>query len=403
MIKKKRWRLMTHKLYYKDSYLTNFEAKVVSCEPYKEGYTTLLDQTAFYPEGGGQPADKGYLNDIEVEHVFIKQDEIYHVTKEKLEIGAVVRGQVSFKRRFDYMQQHSGEHIISGLIREYYGYNNVGFHLSKEYMTADFDGEFSKADMIMIEGKANEIVFKNVPISAKIYPQGGVSDIAYRSKIELDGEVRLVTVEACDICACCGTHLTTTGQVGLIKILSSERHRGGIRLTIVCGERALKDYHKRLEAITELSGLLSARPELVVAGVKKLQGELGEIKQKLVGRTKELFEYKANYYSGSTQEMICQVEEGLAPDELRRLCVAMTEKTEALCVVLTPEGVQFKYAIGSQSIDVRPLCKLLNEAFNGRGGGVKEMCQGSFKGDNEEIERLIRDYLKQYEGVLSFS
>ena len=168
---------MTSKLYYQDSYLTNFEAKVVRCESYKEGYAICLDQTAFYPEGGGQSADRGYLNDIEVEHVFIKQDDIYHVTKDRLEVGYTVRGQVNFKRRFDYMQQHSGEHIISGLIREHYGYNNVGFHLSEEYMTADFDGELSKDDITWIESKANEVVFKNVPINTKIYPKGGVIEL----------------------------------------------------------------------------------------------------------------------------------------------------------------------------------------------------------------------------------
>lgn len=384
---------MTRKLYYKDSYLTKFEAKVVGCEPYKDGYTILLDQTAFYPEGGGQPADKGSLNDIGVEHVFIRQDEIYHVTKEALEIGTMVEGRIDFQRRFDYMQQHSGEHIISGLIREYYGYNNVGFHLSEEYMTADFDGELSKEDIASVEYKANEVVFKNVPIRAKIYPKGGAGDVEYRSKIELEGEVRLVTVEDCDVCACCGTHLMSTGEIGLIKIVSSERHRGGMRLTIVCGERALRDYHKKLEAITAVSRMLSMKPELVVEGVEKLQNELGETKQKLVGRTRELFEYKAESHSASEEKVICQVEEGLTPDELRRLCASIIEKTKAVCIILTPDSGQYKYAIGSQNIDVRPLCKALNETFVGRGGGSKEICQGSLQGAPAEIKEFVINYL----------
>lgn len=387
---------MTQKLYYRDSYLTEFNAKVIECIAYKDGYAIVFDQTAFYPEGGGQPADKGSLNGIEVKHVFLEENKIYHVIEKILEVGEIVEGKVDFKRRFDYMQQHSGEHIISGIIREQYGYNNVGFHLSENYMTADFDGELSKQDIQKIECKANEVGSKNVPILAKIYSKEEMGKIEYRSKINLEGKVRLVTVEGCDVCACCGTHLTSTGQIGLIKILSSERHRGGTRLTLVCGERALKDYQRKLQSIMEIGTLLSVKPECVTDGVKKIQSELGEAKQKLAERTKELFGYKATHYAASYSQLICKVEEGLSPDELRRLCLATTEKVGVLCIILTSDKNQLKYAMGANQVDVRPVCKALNTAFQGRGGGSKEMCQGSLEGMPGEVEQFIGAYLEKY-------
>lgn len=377
---------MTKKLYYQDSYLEDFKAKVLSCSSCKEGYALELDQTAFYPEGGGQPADTGLLNDVPVQHVFIKEGTIYHVISKPIAVGDEVQGKVHFKKRWDYMQQHSGEHIISGIVNKVYGYNNVGFYLSEEYMTADFDGELTKEQILEIEQRANEAVFNNVAIKDVIYDEETIKDKSYRSKIQLLGEVRLVTVEGYDVCACCGTHLRRAGEIGLIKILSAERHRGGMRLTIVCGLRALRDYQMKTNIVSELSAILSAKQEVIVESVKKLQGESAECKQKLAERTREILEYKATAYSQLQEDIICIVEEQLRPDDMRRLCMMVMEQTDAVCLVVVPDQEQCKYAIGAKNQDVKPLSKKLNEKFQGKGGGNSQICQGSLKCTAKEVK-----------------
>ena len=225
---------MTKKLYYENSYLTDFEAEVLSCEPYKEGFTVVLNETAFYPEGGGQPADEGFINEAKVSHVFIKDEVIYHVVDKALEVGSKVEGKIDFARRFDFMQQHSGEHIVSGIINAKYGYNNVGFHLSSDYMTADVDGELTEDQIKEVIQSANEAVFRNVSVKATVFENEEVKDKTYRSKIELVGKVRLVEIGEYDTCACCGTHVKNAGEIGIIECINWERHRGGIEINDKC-------------------------------------------------------------------------------------------------------------------------------------------------------------------------
>lgn len=381
---------MTKKLYYIDSYLTDFTATVLSCSEGKKGYEVVLDQTAFYPEGGGQPADEGVLGSAQVKDVRIKEHVIYHIVDGPLEVGTSVVGKVDFEKRFDMMQQHSGEHIISGLINKHYGYNNVGFHLSRENMTADVDGELTKEQVLEIEYLANEAIYKNSPVQAAIYGQEEVKTMTYRSKIELNEDVRLVTIPEYDICACCGTHVKYTGEIGMIKFINSERHRGGTRLTLVCGKRALKDYGKKQEIIGSAMGMLSAKPEMIIAHIKKLQEELSEAKFKLAEAKEKLFSYKIEEYIKSNQSMLCICEEGLVPDELRKLCTLLIQKVDKTCLVVTPDGEGFKYALGNRKVDIRPLCKEMNIKFQGKGGGSSELCQGSLLGDWREIKMFFK-------------
>ncbi|MGL6173966.1 MAG: alanyl-tRNA editing protein [Cellulosilyticaceae bacterium] len=381
---------MTEKLYYEDSYLECFKSKVLECKKCEEGYRIVLEKTAFYPEGGGQPSDRGNLNEIEVNHVFIKENVIYHMTNQSIDEGVEVEGRIDFRRRWDYMQQHSGEHILSGIIKERYGYSNVGFHLGDEYMTADFDGEISREEIIDIENRANEIVFSNVPIEAVVYSQQTLAERDYRSKIEILEDIRLVTIQGCDVCACCGTHLRMTGEIGMIKILASERHRGGIRMTIVCGARAVRDYQSRFNATTELSGMLSVKQQDVVEGVKKIQDELGELKQILSQRMQEVLEHRAERYTKTLEQVICIEEKDLKPEEIRKLCLAMMEKTASICAVLVSNEEQIRYAVGAKGKDIRNLCKKLNQQFEGKGGG-KEVCQGNLKAGYEEVAIFLRE------------
>lgn len=381
---------MTRKLYYEEAYRAQFEAKVIACEVCKEGYTIELDKTVFYPEGGGQPSDRGMLADIKVNHVFIKEDKIYHVVEQPLEVGTYVEGKIDFKRRFGYMQQHTGEHIVSGIVHTLYGYENVGFHLSDTYMSVDFNGELTKEQLIEVEQRANEAVFRNIEVETALFPKKEIEGKAYRSKLDLQGDVRLVKIGTYDLCACCGTHLKHTGEVGTIKIISSERHRGGMRLILVCGWRAIKDYEAKIDCVHQLSALLSAKQENIVESVKKQQEEMGVLKQKTNHCMNNLFSLKAKEYVKQAKPSICIVEEGLTPEELRRFCMILIEETEAICLVLTPQQEGFKYALGSTTQDVRALCQEMNKTFKGRGGG-KDICQGSIIAELTDVENFMSD------------
>jgi len=383
---------MTRKLYYEDSYQTRFTATVVSCEEGKMGYEVVLDQTAFYPEGGGQPADIGQLQDVKVKDVRIKEGIIYHITDAPLEVGQEVNGSVDFERRFDLMQQHSGEHIVSGLVNSKYGYNNVGFHLNSEYMTCDFDGELTKEQIQEIEMLANEAIYKNVSIDCNIYQDEEIRDRDYRSKLDLVGEIRLVTVPAYDTCACCGVHVRTTGEIGLIKCTSSERHRGGVRITLLCGKRALIDYGTKQDIISESSKMLSAKPEMILNHLAKLQEELNVARQRAVSLGNELLEYKSEAYLKTEETVIFVYESDLSGDNLRRLCLMMSEKTDKIILVIVGEGESFKYALGASKKDIRPLNKLLTDQFLGKGGGKSELCQGNLVGNKEEIKAFYESH-----------
>lgn len=386
---------MTRKLYYEDGYQTSFKATVMSCEAGKKGYEVVLNQTAFYPEGGGQPADTGVLQDVKVEDVRIKEGIIYHMTDGPLEVGQEVSGSVHFERRFDLMQQHSGEHIVSGIINSKYGYNNVGFHLNSEYMTCDFDGELTKEQIQEIEILANEAIYKNLSIDCSIYQDEEIRDRDYRSKLELVGEIRLVTVPEYDTCACCGVHVRTTGEIGLIKCTSSERHRGGVRITILCGKRALKDYQTKQEVISESSKMLSAKQDMILNQLSKLQEELNVARQKTMNLTNELFEYKSKSYLKTEEPVVFAYEADLQGDSLRRFCLMLSEKTDKIILVITGEDKNFKYALGASNKDIRSLNKLLTEQFAGKGGGKSELCQGNLVGSKEEIEAFYKTHYMQ--------
>ena len=388
---------MTRKLYYEDTYLKAFEAEVVSCTPYKEGYMVVLDQTAFNPEGGGQLSDQGYLGECFVKEVKIKADEVQHYTDKPLEVGTRIKGQIDFARRFDLMQQHSGEHIISGIINKLYGYNNVGFHLGLDNMTADLDGELTREQILEVERLANEVVYQNIPIQSVHHTQDEVKDMTYRSKIDIEGLVRIVSVEGVDQCACCGTHVAATGEIGMIKFTNWERHRGGMRLTMACGMRALRDYQMKQDIVAEIMALLSAKPDKIIGQVKGVQEELTANKFRVTALQNDLFEHKANKLADTAEEVVCVIEEGLLPDALRRFCLRLMETTHKLCIVLTQDGTGYKYALGHESLDIRALCKAMNGAFNGKGGGSKELAQGSLQGSSENIVSFLKDQLHEIE------
>ena len=382
----------TVKLYDTDSYLKEFTATVVSCEQKNDTtYRIVLDQTAFFPEGGGQTGDLGWLNDVEVIDTREKAGVVYHETKVPMEPGTQVAGKIDFAVRYDKMQQHTGEHILSGIVCATYGYNNVGFHLSTEITTLDFDGELSAEQVRDLEVKANEMIHANIPVQVKFPTKEELGNMDYRSKIEIEGQVRIVEIPGVDRCACCAPHVKMTGEVGLIKIVSCDRHRGGCRLTIVCGMRALKDYQQKQESVGKVSAALSAKPDKIAEAVAHLQEQQAKLRE-------QLNHIQAMYLEGKLEKIsaqdkyVCIFEESLDSVAMRNFVNGAMERCDGVCgAFIGNDECGYHYILGSKTVDVREISKNLNAQFHGKGGGKPQMVQGSLNGSAKEIKELIEN------------
>ncbi|MEG0355446.1 MAG: alanyl-tRNA editing protein, partial [Lachnospiraceae bacterium] len=269
---------MTEKLFYVDSHMDTFSARVLSCECTENGYDVVLDRTAFFPEGGGQSADTGLLNQVEVVDAKEKEDIVYHQTKSPLKIGEIVQGKIDAAKRFSRMQQHTGEHIVSGIIHRKYGYHNVGFHLGTEAVTMDFDGSITREQLKEIELLANEAVVKDLDIRISYPSKELLERMEYRSKIAIDGQVRIVTIPDYDVCACCAPHMKKTGEIGMIKLIGIQNYKGGVRISMLCGFRALADYNQKEESTKAISVELSAKEEKLVEAVQHQKEEVTRLK-----------------------------------------------------------------------------------------------------------------------------
>lgn len=378
---------MTEKLYYNDSLLAEFTARVQSCTQQEKGWQVVLDRTAFYPEGGGQPADKGFLGDAAVLDVREKNGEVVHFTDKPLLLGEEVNGKVDEGFRLDMMQQHTGEHIVSGIIHQLYGYDNVGFHIGAEIVTIDLNGELTLEQLLEVENRANQAVYRNLPVQVLYPSQEELDALEYRSKKALTGQVRIVTVPGFDTCACCGTHLPTTGPVGIIKLVSAQKYKGGTRVTMLCGGRALRDYQKKNASVLTISALTSSKPYEVTGAVERIQKEGEALARRLAETQKKLFAGQVSQLESAP--LHCMFEEGLAPGELRQLCSLLCEKGELAAVFSGSDEEGYKYALGSAGRDVRSLGKAFNQVLQGRGGGSKELVQGTCAASRREIEEFL--------------
>ena len=380
---------MTEKLFYQDSHRTEFTAKVISCEEAKDGYRVVLDQTVFFPEGGGQYADTGMLGDTEVTDVHEKDDVIYHTTKAPLEAGSEVNGKINWDERFEKMQQHTGEHIVSGIVHERFGYNNVGFHLGSDYCTMDFDGPISKEQLKEIEAAVNEAVYQDLEIKILYPSKDELKDLDYRSKIEIEGQVRIVEIPGYDVCACCAPHVKTTGEIGAIKLVSMVNYKGGERITMLCGRRAMRDYEKKDSMTKEISALLCAKEYEVAEAVVRLKDEQNRMKSQLAEMQQKLLEYRVAEIAVD-QKIVTVFDSTLSGNLPREMMNKLLDKGAEICAVFAGTDEEgYRYVIGSRSEDVRPLSKMLNTTFQGRGGGKPEMVQGSVKGTRTEIEEEV--------------
>lgn len=380
----------TEKLYYQDAYLRTFSAVVTDCQPASDGWRVVLDRTAFYPEGGGQPGDTGTLNDVEVWDTHEKDGRVLHYTRQPLPVGEQVAGQIHWARRFDHMQQHSGEHIISGLIHARYGYDNVGFHLGADLVTIDLNGMLDEAQLAELEAQANQAVWADTETQIT-WPDGpALAALDYRSKKELTGAVRIVTFPGSDVCACCGTHVRRTGEIGLIKLLTVQKFRSGVRVEMVCGKRALDWLNTVAAQNHQTSVLLSAKADQTAGAVRRLYDEAQDLKARLAALQERAFADRAAQLSGAGDVLV--FEDGLAADGVRRLCDAVLQTCGGRCAVFSgTDGQGYKYAVGRREGDLRPLVQALNAALHGRGGGKPSFAQGSVQADRAEIEAFFAE------------
>ena len=373
----------TKKLYYSDPFLREFTAAVLSCEEGKGGWSVVLDQTAFYPEGGGQPSDHGTLDGVKVLDVREKGGVITHLCDAPLRAGTTVHGTLDWARRFDHMQQHSGEHICSGLICAQYGCDNVGFHLGAEVTTIDFNADISWDALLALEARANQYIYENHAIDIHFYRGAELDAVAYRSKKALAGDVRIVSFPGADCCACCGTHVAQSGQVGIVKFLSCQKFRDGVRIELLCGGRAYRYLSATWEQNLKIAQSLSAKPVESAAAVERTLGELGALKQRVARLEQASFDRLAAQNAGRGDVLL--FEEEMSPDSVRKLCDAVAAVCGGRCAVFSGADGAWKYAMGQPDGDLRELTKAMNAALGGRGGGKPFFVQGSVSAGKEEI------------------
>mgnify|MGYP003257645388 FL=1 len=379
---------MTEKLFYQDSHRSTFTAIVQEVRPSGNGYEIILDRTAFFPEGGGQSSDTGSLGGVSVSDVQEIDGKIIHYTDGPLVEGTEVEGCIDWTERFSKMQQHTGEHIVSGMIHKIYGYHNVGFHLGTDSVTLDFNGVVPKEKLHEIEQLANEAVAKNLPVQVLYPTDEELSKISYRSKIEIEGQVRIVVIDGYDVCACCAPHVKQTGEIGLIKLVGMQNYKGGVRISMLCGFRALEDYYQKEKNNREIAVMLSAKEYETAVEVERLQEELAMKKAKIAELEQKFLEQKVETLDVSG-EIVCLFEE-TDPVMTRELVNLLLKKGAKMAAVFSGnEREGYRYVLGSRSLDVRKNGKLLNEAFHGRGGGKPEMVQGTVQGKREEIEAFL--------------
>ena len=380
---------MTEKLYDKDSHLYEFTAKVLSCEKNENGYAVTLDRTAFFPEGGGQLSDTGRIGVADVCDVQIK-DDIIHYTNAPLEVGREYPCTLDREKRFRRMQNHSGEHILSGIVHKMFGYDNVGFHMGSEDITVDYNGVLTPEQIAEVERLCNVAVTENVKITA-VYPDpADLPNMEYRSKLELTENVRIVTIEGYDSCACCAPHVDRAGEIGIVKLLDSEKNKGGIRIHMLCGFDALDDYNARYHMIAETARSLSKKQNDLGNAVARMEKEISDLKFKMYALRRELIDRKTAELPESDGN-ICFFEEDLNRNDMREIMNRGMEKCGGLCAVFCgSDSAGYTFVAGSKTVNMTEIAVTLREKFGAKGGGSFEMIQGSVDATEAQIREFFR-------------
>ncbi len=383
----------TKKLYDENAYLTEFTATVLSCEECKQGYRVLLDQTAFFPEEGGQKADKGSLAGIPVADVKIKGSFIYHHLPAPLDVGATVEGNIDFPDRYRKMQNHTGEHIVSGIIHALYGFDNVGFHLGDDDVTFDFSGELTREQLNHVEDLANQAIYRSIPITAYYPSAEELNSLNYRAKLDLADGVRIVTIGDVDSCACCAPHVKNTGEVGIIKLLDFIRYKGGIRIHMLCGSDAVKDYRTKHLVLAKAATLLSAKQHETDVAVEKLLAEKDHLSFLNRALQKELALEKAKALTSDAPYLSLFTEEKDVAFWREFVQIAAEYHGKCVAVFFGNDENGYSYLIASYNTDLKPLSAEINRALNGRGGGNEVLIQGSLRAHRSAVLSYLQNNL----------
>ena len=398
----------TIKLYDRDAYATEFEADIISCEPNKadvKRFDIILNQTLFFPEEGGQSPDMGILGGYRVVDVQIKNGVITHTvetsagdcceTEKEAELaaGVHVHGKIDWQHRFYNMQQHSGEHIFSGIVHSRFGFENVGFHLSDSVVTMDFSGVISPEDIAEVEHEVNVAISKNIPIEVTYPSRDELAQLEYRSKIEIEGQVRIVTVPGYDVCACCAPHVKRTGEIGMLKVMNYQNYKGGVRVSILCGFRALEAFRQKCDIISELMGIFTTNQEALVDNVTKLKAVNQSLKSELGTAKSALLDYKVSELPTDTDNAVL-FECGIDTNTARNCVNALVEKYSGFSAFFMGNDEEgYSFIIGSKNADCNTVAAALRNKLGARGGGKPVMVQGSVKAAKSEIEEVLKEVL----------
>lgn len=381
------------KLYYEDCLLREFSATVVDCTPCEKGYYVNLDATAFYPEGGGQACDLGTLGDASVLDVQEQGEDIFHLCDRPLTVGSSVKGIIDWERRFDLMQQHTGEHILSGLIHKKFGYHNSGFHVGKEVMEVDFDGPIPASALWELEAKANQAIWEDIKLHCWIPSPEELPNIEYRTKRPLDWPVRIVEIPGYDTCACCGVHTATTGQIGLIKILSCVKFHQGVRLELVCGKRAYGYMCRIFDQNRQVSQLLSAKMPETASAAQRLADQLASEKFRAANLEKQVFSALAAGYAGKGN--VVHFAEDMTSAGVRALADAIADVCGGIAAVFSgTDQTGYAMCLICKNGDVKELGTALTQKFGGRGGGKPGSFQGSISTTKQQLHDFFADAYK---------
>lgn len=374
----------TKKLYYVNSHLSQFSGRVLCCQPCDRGFEVILDQTAFYPEGGGQAADTGTLGTVRVLDVRERDGAIVHLCDGPVTVGQTLEGTIDYNLRFDRMQQHSGEHIVSGLINRRWGFHNTGFHMGTESTTIDFDGVIPAEALPELERLANEAVWQDLEVRCSVPAPEVLPTIPYRSKRALPWPVRIVEIPGYDICACCGTHVARTGEIGIIKLLSAIPFRGGVRMEMACGNRALGILNRAYDQNRQVSQAFSAQWQETGEAARKMNELLSQYKFRITALERQIFAATAAGYAGAGD--VVHFEDGLDNVAVRELADAIAQVCCGTAAVFSgSDDAGYAFCLVSRTKDLRPLGKDLTRSLKGRGGGKPDCQQGRLQSTREAI------------------
>ncbi len=381
--------MTTERLFDKSSKIKEFEARVLSCTPAdSEKYAVILDRTAFFPNEGGQECDVGRIGETEVLSVDENGGVITHIVNAPVKVGENVACRLDYIERFKKMQNHTAEHIVSGIIHRLFGYKNVGFHLGAGYMTADFDGELTENDLERVELQANLTIVSCKSVRAYYPSTEELSRLEYRSKLDMCENVRIVEIEDTDKCACCAPHVDNTGEIGMVKIIDAIHYKGGMRLTMLAGFDALADYRARLSEIKRVSVAISAKQNEIGQGVEQLVCETGRLKGKISSLNRVLLQKRLDTLEATNGSIILfeDCEDMLALRNFVNEGVGLCGKIFA---VFVPDGDGYKYIIASNNVDLKALSREINQALDGKGGGSRQMIQGSCRAERGRIREFF--------------